>query len=72
MYALNTNFPEGFLCFVGGKLIFRPNIPEKTYIQKFAEVIDTETLKVGDDNITWTIHLYIWLQASTDTLINLN
>ena len=44
MYALNTNLPEGFLCFVGGNLIFRPSIPEKI---KFAEVIDTESLKVG-------------------------
>ena len=47
MYALNANFPDGFLCFVGGKLIFRPNISEKTNMQKFAEVVDTETLKVG-------------------------
>ena len=44
VYALNTNLPEGFLCFVDGNLIFRPSIPEKI---KFAEVIDTESLKVG-------------------------
>ena len=47
VYALNTNLPEGFLCFVGGNLIFRPSIPEKTNLQKFAEVIDPESLKVG-------------------------
>ena len=44
---MNANFPESFLCFVGGKLIARANIPEKTYVKKFGEVIDAETLKVG-------------------------
>ena len=51
MYALNTNLPEGFLCFVGGNLIFRASIPEKTNLQKFAEVIDTESLKVGEEYV---------------------
>ena len=50
MYALNTNFQEGFLCFLGGNLVFRPSVPEKTNIEKFAEVIDTESLRVGEDN----------------------
>lgn len=47
MYAMNKNIPEGFLCFVEGKLIFRPNVPETIYADRFAEVVDTETLKVG-------------------------
>ena len=50
MYAMNTNIPEGFLCFVGGKLIFCLNSPDQTHLQKFAEVIDTETLKVSKKN----------------------
>ncbi|XP_028400510.1 probable E3 ubiquitin-protein ligase HECTD4 [Dendronephthya gigantea] len=46
VYAINKNFPDGFLCFVGGKLLFRPNVPEKTDTNIFAEVVDTETLKI--------------------------
>ena len=50
VYAMNTNIHEGFLCFVGGKLIFCLNSPDQTHLQKFAEVIDTETLKVSKKN----------------------
>ena len=58
MYALNTNLPEGFLCFVGGNLIFRPSISEKTNLQKFAEVIDTESLKVGEEYVNFLFFFF--------------
>lgn len=45
VYSFNSNLPDGFICFVKGKLIYRPKLLEKTYKQ-FADVIDTETLKV--------------------------
>ena len=69
MYATNTNFPEGFLCFVGEKLIFRPNIPEKTNVEKFAEVINTDTLMVGNGTLFVNVCI-VTLCSGTDCSIS--
>ena len=57
MYSSNANLPDGFMGYVKGNLIYRPKSNEKTY-QHFAEIIDTETLKVST-NIIYNIFLEI-------------